>query len=184
MGTVYVYYRKDGTQLIKSFYASVSKNAKTSLSDTGYLGKFMTAKKRLFVSLVAEGVSPYNAYTQAYHKGYPSNVYSQTNKLLTDPVVRKALMEEMKPLIMKIDDTIMLKTGMNLSDYLVDQIVSVMTDKKVSNRDRRENIKLALALFGEQLGLRAPTAKSKEDKREIENAEYEVVKPPSLGPIN
>jgi len=183
MGTVYVYHRKDGTLKIKNLYTNVTTTNKSALSDAGILGKYMTAKKRLFVSFVADGMSPYHAYTQAFREGYPSNVYIQTNKLLMDPIVRKALMEEMKPIITKIDTAVMKKTGLNLSDYLVDQIVSVMTDSKATNRDRRENIKLALALFGEQLGLKPPSQSLKEKKREVEDAEYEVVRPPSLGPI-
>jgi hypothetical protein len=71
------------------------------------------------------------------------------------------------------------KTGhVTLLDFLADEISKLVTNAKITSSERRENIKLMISLFGEQLGL---TNFKKKDKREIEDATYELVKPPELG---
>jgi hypothetical protein len=182
-GTFYVFYDRNGERHIKNFYGQITNQNQTSLGNTSRLGKYMTAKKKLFVTLVAGGMEPYAAYVKAYSKGYKNNIVMQVNKLLDDPLVRKALMTEMKPFMEEVERKVKEKTGSDsLVDFLTDQIATLITTEKgMGAKDRRENIKMMVALFGEQLGLTHP--KTTQAKREIEEADYKMIAPPELGPI-
>jgi len=180
-GTFYVYYAKGGKRRIKNFYGVASANHKSSLGNTSALGKYMTLKKKHFVSLVSSGLDPYNAYIQAYkvQGASKNNIWIQVNNLLSDPLIRKELMEQLKPVILKLEQQIHKETGAEtLQDWLVDELTRLLTkDKKLSSRDRRDNIRLVINLFGEPLGLSSPKLKS---QTAIE-AEWVEVPPPQLG---
>lgn len=179
-GSFYVYYDRNGRRHIKNFYAVVAANHKSSLGNTSKLGKYMPLKKKHFVALVAQGVDPYTAYLKSYRTSFfKGSTWIQVNKLLSDPLVRQALMEELKPFISKVEDSIKAKTGFEtISDWLVDQLVNLVIDVKLSSKEKRANIQLILSLFGEQIGAVKQQSKS---KREIQDADYEIMPPPKLG---
>lgn len=180
-GSFYVYINKVGERVVgKNFYANVAHNNKGSIGNTSRLGRFMTPQKKLFVSLIGEGLDPYTAYLKAFNRGFATY---NINKLLEDPVIKEALMEELKPFVNKISSELKEKTGLNLTDYIANELVNIITFDvtKLALKERRENIKLVLALFGEQLGLIPP---KKESKREIQDINYELVRAPELGPGN
>lgn len=180
-GTFYVYYAKGGKRRIKNFYGVASANHKSSLGNTSALGKYMTLKKKHFVSLVGSGLDPYNAYIQAYnvHSTTKNNIWMQVNNLLSDPLIRKELMEQLKPVIQKLEQQIEKETGAaTLQDWLVEELTKLLVkDKKLSSRDRRDNIRLIVNLFGEPLGLSTP----KSNKINATDAEWVEVPPPQLG---
>jgi len=179
-GSFYVYYDRKGEKHIKNFYAMVASSHKGSLGTAPKLGRYMPLKKKHFVALVAGGLDPYTAYLKAYgNSHFKTNTWMQVNVLLNDPLVRKALMEEMQPFIQKVEDKIKEKTGyVSLSDWLVDQLAVLLVDMKLSAKEKRANIQLIINLFGEQLGVVKPPIKS---KREIQDADFEIMAPPKLG---
>lgn len=179
-GTFYVYYDRLGRKHIKNFYAMIASNHKNSLGNTSKLGKYMPLKKKHFVALVAGGCDPYTAYLKSYgNSHFKQNTWMQVNELLNDPLVRKALMEEMQPFIQKVEDKIREKTGHNtISDWLVDELAILLVDMKLSAKEKRANIQLIINLFGEQLGVVKPQIKS---KREVLEADFELIAPPKLG---
>jgi len=180
-GTFYYYVNRFGQKSIKNFYAVATKSHKNSLGDTGRLGKYLTSRKKEFVTLIATGLDLYSAYIKAYQvKTISRNgILVQINKLMDDPVVREELMEQMQPFIRQVEESIKEKTGAtSLVNFLVDQISELVTDPKSKvPKERRENIKLLVNMFGEQLGI----ALRKKSSKEIEDADYEIIKPPELG---
>lgn len=179
-GTFYVYVDKHGQKHIKNFYAVATASHKNSLGNTPRIGRYMTSKKKEFVSLVASGMDIYSAYVKAYKvRTFSRNgILIQLNKLMDDPLVREELMTQLQPFIKQVEQSVKEKTGADtLVQFLVDQITELVTDPKSKvPKDRRENIKLLISLFGEQLGIAL-----KKDKKEIQEAEYEEIKPPALG---
>lgn len=180
-GTFYVYYGKDGKRRIKNFYGVASANHKSSLGNTSALGKYMTIKKKHFVALVSKGLDPYNAYIQAYkiHSTSKNNIWVQINKLLGDPLVKQELMEQLKPVILKLEQQIQKETGAEtLQDWLVDELTKLLAkSSKLSARDRRDNIRLVISLFSEPLGFGAPKSK----QINATDAQWSEVPPPQLG---
>lgn len=183
-GTFYVYFDRHGMKHIKNFYAVAAHSHKNSLGNTPSIGRYMTSNKKAFVTFVASGMDVYSAYLKAYKvRTYSRNgIFIQLNKLLDDPEVRKELMEHMKPFLKMVEDNIREKTGAeSLIDFLVSQVTELVTDSKSQiPREKRENLKLLINLFGEQLGI---TLRQK-DKKEIARAEFEVLPPPALGSSN
>jgi len=178
-GTFWVYYDRKGLRHIKNFYAVAAASHKSSLGNTSTLGRFMPIKKKHFVALVSQGLDPYTAYLQAYKTNFlKNNAWVQVNKLLNDPLVRKALMTELQPFIEKVEKRIQEKTGFpTISDWLVDQLTVLMVDMKLSTKEKRANIQLILNLFGEQLGIVKPI----KSRRDVQDVDFEVVPPPRLG---
>lgn len=180
-GTFYVYVDKHGEKHVKNFYAVATASHKNSLGNTPKIGRYMTSKKLEFVTLVAGGMDIYSAYLKAYKvRTYSRNgILIQLNKLMDDELVKTELMTQMKPFMLQVEESVKEKTGANsLVDFLVDQVTELLVDEK-SNvpRERRENLKLLIGLFGEQLGI---ALKPKTNK--IEDAKFEVIAPPELGP--
>jgi hypothetical protein len=181
-GTYWVYYDRNNRKHIKNFYAMTANNHKSSLGNTSKLGKFMTLKKKHFVTLVAGGMDPYSAYIQSYKTAFLKNdVWVQVNKLLNDPIVRAELMEQLQPFMKQIEVKIKEKTGhATINDWLVDQFTTLMVDLKLSAKERRANIVLILNLFGENLGITKGNT-SKQHSKEVQEAEFEIMPPPRLG---
>ncbi len=181
-GTFYAYVDKHGQKHIKNFYAVAAASHKNSLGNTPRIGKYMTSKKKEFVVLVAGGMDIYSAYVKAYNvRTYSRNgIFVQLNKLMDDPLVREELMEQMKPFMKQVEDSVKEKTGAeSLVDFLVDQVTELLVDHKSTvPRERRENLKLLIGLFGEQLGIALKPHKKKD---EITDAEFEILPPPALG---
>lgn len=181
-GTFYYYVNRFGQKSIKNFYAVATKSHKNSLGDSSRVGKYLTSRKKEFVTLIATGLDLYSAYIKAYQvKTISRNgILVQINKLMDDPIVREELMEQMQPFIKQVEDSIKEKTGANsLVNFLVDQITELVTDEKSKvPKEKRENIKLLVNMFGEQLGI----ALRKKSPKEVEEADYEIIKPPPLGP--
>lgn len=181
-GTFYVYYAKGGKRSIKNFYGVASANHKSSLGNTSSLGKYMTLKKKHFVTLVSQGFDPYHAYVRAYKVSGASknNIWVQVNNLLNDPVVKAGLMEELKPVIFKLEKSIQKETGANsLQDWLVDELTKLLAkSNKISVKDRRDNIRLIINLFGEPLGFSAPKPKN---TKSLTEADWMELPPPELG---
>ncbi len=182
-GTFYVYFDKHQQKHVKNFYAVATASHKNSLGNTPRIGRYMTSKKKEFVTLVAGGMDIYSAYVKAYSvRTFSRNgILIQLNKLMDDPLVRKELMEQMKPFMLQVETSVKAATGAeSLVEFLVDQVTELLVDKKSEvPKERRENLKLLINLFGEQLGiaLKPPKATNKE----IQDAEFEVVPPPELG---
>lgn len=180
-GTFYVYKDKHGAQHIKNFYAVASASHKNSLGNTPRIGRYMTSKKKEFVTLVAGGMDIYTAYVKAYSvRTFSRNgILVQINKLMDDPVVRKELMDQLQPFAKQLEDTIKEKTGADsLTSFLIEQITSLVTDPKSQYpKEKRENIKLLINLVGQQLGI----ALTKGTKKEIQDAEYQEIPMPQLG---
>lgn len=179
-GTFYVYMDAHGQKHIKNFYAVASASHKNSLGNTPRIGRYMTSKKKEFVTLVASGMDLYSAYIKAYQvRTFSRNgILVQINKLMDDPVVRKELMEQLQPFAKQLEEQIMEKTGADsLTSFLIEQITSLVTDPKSQYpKEKRENIKLLINLVGQQLGI--ALAKGKKD---VQEAEYEEVPMPQLG---
>lgn len=179
-GTFYVYVDKHGQKHVKNFYAVATASHKNSLGNTPRIGRYMTSKKKEFVTLVAGGMDIYSAYVKAYKvRTYSRNgILIQLNKLMDDPLVREELMEQMQPFIRQVEKSIKEVTGAEtLIEFLVDQVTELVSDPKSKvPKERRENIKLLINLFGEQLGIAL-----KKDKKNIQDADFEVLAPPALG---
>jgi hypothetical protein len=181
-GTFYVYYDKHQQKHVKNFYAVAAASHKNSLGNTPRIGRYMTSKKKEFVTLVAGGMDIYTAYLKAYKvRTFSRNgILIQLNKLMDDPLVRKELMEQMKPFMLQVETSVKDRTGADsLVDFLVDQVTELLVDPKSKvPKERRENLKLLINLFGEQLGI---ALKPKATTKAIEEAKYEIVPPPELG---
>lgn len=188
-GTVYVYYGRNGKTHIKNFYGAVANSNKSALGGTPTVGRYMTNKKKYFVTLLATGLDPYSAYIKAYKTNQmftksASYIWRQIDLLLNDPLVRKELMKELKPTIKLLEEEIRKETGFeNLQDWLVNELSTLLTKSKgLRPKDRRDNIRLVVTLFAEPLGL-ATNKKT----NQIEEAEWQFVPPPRLqqnGEIN
>lgn len=180
-GTFYYYVNRVGKKNVVNFYAVATKSHKNSMGDTPRIGKYLTSRKKEFVTLIATGLDLYSAYVKAYQvKTISRNgILIQINRLMDDPIVREELMEQMQPFIRQVEASIKEKTGANsLVSFLVDEISDLISDPKSKiPKERRENIKLLVNMFGEQLGI----ALRKKTSKEIEEADYEIVKPPELG---
>jgi len=180
-GTFYVYIDKYGQKHVKNFYAVATAAHKNSLGNTPRIGRYMTSKKKEFVTLVAGGMDIYAAYIKAYSvRTFSRNgILIQLNKLMDDPLVRAELMEQMKPFMAQVETNLKEKTGAeSLIEFLVDQVTELVVDEKSKvPKERRANIQLLVKLFGDQLGI----ALKEKSKKEIEDAEFEVLSPPELG---
>lgn len=181
-GTVWVYYGKRGKNNIKNFYGNVASSHKSSLGNTPSLGRYMTVKKKYFVTLLASGVDPYSAYVKAYKTMQlftksAAYIWKQIDTLLNDPLVRKELMKELKPTIVLLEDEIKKETGFsNIQEWLVNELSTLLTKTKgLRPRDRRDNIRLIVTLFAEPLGFNSP-----KKSKEISEAEWQMVPPPAL----
>jgi hypothetical protein len=177
-GIFWVYYGRTGKKTIKSFYAAVTNTNRSSLGSTSSLGRYMTAKKKLFVIYVSKGMEPYYAFRKAYNMRMapPAVIFTQVNKLLNDELVRKALMEQMEPFLEMVRKKVKEKTGHDdLLEYIAEQIALLVTEEGLSPKERATNIKLMLDIFSQQLGL----TQSKKPGKEI-LASYEDVMPPVL----
>lgn len=180
-GTFYVYYDKKGEPHIKNFYASVANSHKSSLGNTSRLGKYMTVKKREFVLLMSMGYDPYTSYVKAFKVGVstPGHIMMQVNKLLTDPLVREALMEAMKPFMEQVQQEVKKKSGIeDLNKLAVEQISELLVAKPKDIKTRIMQSKFFLEMFGQQLGI---ISSDKKTRKEIEDAQFEVQPPPELG---
>lgn len=184
-GTFYVYIDRYKQKHIKNFYAVAAHAHKNSLGDTPRIGRYMTSKKKEFVVLVAGGMDIYSAYIKAYSvRTFSRNgILIQLNKLMDDPLVRKELMQEIQPFIKMVEEQIKEKTGADsLVNFLVDQITELLIDEKSKvPKERRENLKLLINLFGEQLGI---ALKKTTNTKGVQDADFELVPPPELGTSN
>jgi hypothetical protein len=182
-GTAYVYWDKNNIPHPHNFYGAVAHTNKNSLGNTPKTGRYMNSNKKLFVSLVAEGMNPFMATIKAFPSIYGNHrsIITKVEKLLNDEQVKVALMEAMAPFIEKVESTLKEKTGYNdIVEYVTDQLVALMADSDVSIKDKRENIKLVISLFSDKFGIEP---KSKAKQKEIQDAQYEVVAPPQLGKL-
>lgn len=180
-GTFYVYYDKSGEPHIKNFYASVTNSNKSSMGNTSKLGKFMTIAKREFVLLMSMGYDPYSSYIKAFKKNTstPAHIMVQVNKLLTDPLIREALMEAMKPFMEQVQSKVKELSGVDdLNKLAVEDIAELLVSKPKQMKDKIAKTKFFLDMFGHQLGIIAPDKKT---RKEIQDAEYEEVPPQFLG---
>ena len=188
-GTVYVYYGRNGKTHIKNFYGAVANSNKSALGGTPTVGRYMTNKKKYFVTLLVTGLDPYNAYIKAYKTNQmftksASYIWRQIDLLLSDPLVKKELMKELKPTVKLLEEEIKKETGFaNLQDWLVNELTTLLTKSKgLRPKDRRDNIRLVVTLFAEPLGF-----STNKKNNQIEEAEWQFVPPPSLqqhGEIN
>jgi hypothetical protein len=181
-GTFYVYYGKRGKRNIKNFYGNVAQSNKSSLSQSSSLGRYMNSKKKYFVTLLASGLDPYNAYAKAYKASMlytksAAYIWKQIDMLLSDELVRKELMNELKPTIKLLEDQIKQETGFaTMQEWLVNELSTLLTKTKgLKPRDRRDNIRLLVTLFSEPLGFN-----SKKTTKEIDEAEWQLIPPPAL----
>jgi hypothetical protein len=178
-GTFWVYYNREGRKTIKNFYAAIANSNKNSLGNTSKLGRYMTSRKKYFVSLVVGGMEPFNACAKVFNMGIspPNQIFIQVNKLLNDPLVREAIMEQMKPFMQMVTEKIKEKSGHdNLLEFIAEQIAMLVTKEDLSPKEIQTNIKLMLEVFSEQLGLKAPP----KDIKKIQEVGYEEVAPPAL----
>lgn len=180
-GTFYVYVNKNGEKSIKNFYAVAAMNSKSSLGNTSKLGKYMTSRKKYFVTLLSQGFSPFMAYAKAYNKSTQGHTaFIQVNKLLNDPLVKEEIKMALSPFIEKVERRIKEKTGYeNLNEFLAAQLSELISDEDVSVKDKRANLQLAIQLFGDKLGITEPKKLGKGS--DAEEAEYHLVEPPQLG---
>ena len=180
-GTFYIYVDQYRKKHIKNFYAVAAHAHKNSLGNTPRIGRYMTSKKKEFVVLVAGGLDIYSAYIKAYKvRTFSRNgILIQLNKLMDDPLVREELVKEIQPFIKMVEEQIKEKTGADsLVNFLVDQITELLIDEKSKvPKERRENLKLLINLFGEQLGI----ALKRTSTKGVQDADFELVSPPELG---
>lgn len=179
-GTFYVYYDKKGEPHIKNFYANVANSNKSSLGNTSRLGRFMTIAKREFVLLMSMGYDPYSSYIKAFNKNTstPAHIMIQVNKLLTDPLVREALMEAMKPFMEEVQEKVKELSGVqDLNKLAVQQVAELLIAKPKDIKTKTIQVKFFLEMFGQQLGITVP---DKPKRKEIEDAHYEELPPPRL----
>jgi hypothetical protein len=136
--TCNVYCRKDGTLKATKFYGVEVKLDSTRLSENyNPLGKYITEKKKHFITLVVTGSSPASAYMISHKVSYgiaKSNAY---NLLMKDERVMKEISRRMGTNL--IDD--LNNKGMN-SDYILDELKKMIDNKKTNS-----NVKQALLLF-------------------------------------
>jgi hypothetical protein len=180
-GSFWVYHRKDGKQNIKSFLAFSTNTNKNSLGDTPKGGKFMTPRKKLFVSLIIGGMDPLIAYKIAFKVG-PVPIFSLTtrvNRLLMDENIRAELMEQTQVLVKAAEDQIKEMTGVNsIKELVAVKLAQLAADPDISNKDTIAYIKLLAFLFPEALNINKETKSKPAD-----SVSYVEVKPP-LGEIN
>lgn len=182
-GTFYIYRDARGNKHIKNFYAVAAANHKSSMGNTPRLGRYMTLRKKEFCMLIGAGLDPYQAYIKAYRVGTASknSIWIQVNKLLNDKMVQEEVMEELKPFLKKVEDRIKAKTGHgSLVDLLADKIAELFTDEDLKAKDVQQNIKLAMELFAQPMGLATPR---KNRSLEADEADFELLPPPLLGDI-
>lgn len=176
-GTFYVYYDKKGEPHIKNFYAAIANSNKSSLGNTPKTGRYLTLAKREFVLLMSMGYDPYSSYIKAFKVGVstPSHIMLQVNKLLTDPLIREALMEAMKPFMEQVQNKVKELSGVNdLNELAVNDIAELLVSKPKDIKAKIMKSKFFLEMFGQQLGIVAPDKKS---RKEIEDASYEEIPP-------
>jgi|GEM_PF-4735208 len=174
-GTFYVYYGKKKT-LIRNFYGAFTSGSKSGLGSHQILGRYLTPKKLMFAKLIAQGIDPSQAIKIAYGSKIGAHFYIK--QLLNDKLVWEVIMASVQPFIKEVEKKVKVKTGSDLIDFIANQITDLVLAEKMSLKDRRENIKLLLTIFGKQLGIVEAGPK---DRKQIEEAEFEIIKPPELG---
>lgn len=184
-GTFGVYYdAKHKPHINKSFYAMSANSHKSSLGNTSGLGKYMTIKKREFVLYMSMGYDPYTSYVKAYkvRGANPNHITIQINKLLTDPIVKEALMEALKPFMEQVQKKVRKLTGhSDLNQLMVEQVSQLITTQPKSYSDRMTQAKFTLEIFGVPLGAIASTSDAKNKKGlNAEEIAYSEVPPVSI----
>lgn len=183
-GTFTVYHGRNGFKKIKNFYAQMSSNKRTSLgTETSSLGKFMTVRKKEFVTLMSLGFDAYTSYVKAYNVKNTNVGYItiQINKLLSDERVQEALMEALKPFMEKVEQQIVAKSGgkyKDLEDLAVQKTADLLLSEARNVKDKALVLKFTFEIFGKIKGFIEYA--DKKPKKEIEDAHYELYTPPSL----
>ena len=183
-GLFTVYHGKGNKLTIKNFYAQLSYSNRTSLgSETSSLGKFLTIRKKEFVTLMGLGYDAYSSYVKAFNiknrnLGY---ITIQVNRLLSDERVQDALMDALRPFMEKVEKKISTLSKGEYSDIeqlAVDRTADLLLSTPKSIKDKALVLKLTFDLFGKIKGLIDVT--EKKNTKEIQEAQFEMVAPPSL----
>jgi len=183
-GIFYVYHGKKSDS-VKNFYAQLANHNKSSLGNTSKLGKFMTIKKKEFVSLVQLGYDPYSACVKAYniHTSTPGAITAQVNKLLSDPQIREALMQALQPYMEQVQQHLKEITGyQDLNQMFVEKAAKLLGTEHKDPRVEIMTFKLGLELFGTTLGIVETPSVSPINKRELEEAHFTQLPPVPLAP--
>jgi hypothetical protein len=185
-GLFYVYYDKKGNPNIKSFYGALTRPKRTQIGDSLSEGKYMNARKRLFVTLVAEGTNPYTAVVLAFNKHTaPSGlIHNLLKRLLQDEQIKEELMEALKPFASQIELRILeLSKGKyeNLNDFFIDKTARLLMKVNSSTTAELAVLQFGMKFLGRHINIVMPSPSSSNNK-EIQNAEFKEITPPSLGP--
>lgn len=183
-GIFYAYYNRHGEKRItKNFYAQVTNNNKSSLGNTPSLGRFMTIRKREFVTLVQMGFDMYSAYMKAFNVKGSSMPYItiQINKLLMDKQIQEELMQVLRPFMDAITIRVKeLSKYDNLNQLLIDKTAKLLVQETKNIKDQALVLKLSYEMFGKLLKIVEVEDKGTHRMRNISEAHYEEVSPPPL----
>lgn len=94
--------------------------------------------------------------------------------------------EQFKPVLEQVENMILRKTEMTLEQFIAHKVSALMVEDKLnkSARETRANLELMLKLFSGRLGLSSVNrAPSKSQIKEIEDAEFKIMAPPTLSAI-
>jgi len=185
-GTFTVYYGRNGYKKIKNFYAQMSSNNRTSLgNDTSSLGRYLTIRKKEFVTLMGFGYDAYTSYIKAFNVKNSNIGYItiQINKLLTDERVQGALMEALKPFMEKVEQAVIEKSKgqyKDLEDLAVQKTAELLLAPTKYVKDKALVLKFTFEVFGKIKGFIEMAEKRNKQLDNIEEAEYTIAAPPSL----
>lgn len=181
-GTFGVYYNRDGVRSpnTKNFYGAVTNGNRTSMGNTPSIGRYLTIKKREFVTWMTLGYDPYTSYMKAFS---PQNtnlnyITMQVNKLLVDDKIKEELVKLMEPFLKRLQAGIVERSGgKDLMDVFIDKTAQFCT---METKDIIK-AKVQLEFMYKYLGESADVVQEKTTSRTMIEANYEVVRPPELG---
>jgi len=140
----------------------------------GYPISMDSVKKKVFVSLITNGIHPYKAYRTAY-KNKRSMTPNQLNNKVLNLLMDKEVMEEINNNKIELRD----KISEAFSDErMVMELMDLLEKSKKGTDAHRENIKFVLALLGKLPD--TMIAKKTKSVNAIEVTPYEEVPPPAL----
>jgi hypothetical protein len=183
-GSCYVYHDKHGERHIKNFYAAVANSNKNSLGSTPSMGRFLGARKKEFVLYVQMGFDLYTSYIKAFRvRANNPHIDIQVQKLLSEKLVREALMEAIKPMMQKIQAEVIKLSNSeynSIEELLIKRTAKLIVKEIDDPKTDLTVLKFAYEFLGKPLGLVTDT-NTAAGRKELADAEFEVIRPPELG---
>lgn len=137
-----VYTDKNGNLNASKFYGSAIKLTDGHLTENyNPMGKYITEKKKHFITLIVAGKSPAQAYMEVYKRNYQDAKNKAYNLLMKDEKMLKEISRRMGTNL--IDD--LNQTGMT-SEYVLNEMKKMIDNKQTASATKAELIKFLIKM--------------------------------------